>query len=129
MYGLSLSILQDHYGHHEKYIRYPDITNDFTNPLYDEEYAKSINNKEEFWGEQAKQLVWSKQPTKILDTSDQYLHRWYTDGEMNISYNCIDRHIDDGRGDVEALVYYSVYTDVEERYTYSQLKDKVGELA
>jgi hypothetical protein len=47
----------------DKYIRYPDITNDFSNPLYDAEYNKSIDNKEEFWTQQAKEVKWEKFPS------------------------------------------------------------------
>ena len=54
----------------DKYITYgDDKTNQFSNPLYDEEWARSINNREEFWTEKAKDLTWTKFPTKILDTS------------------------------------------------------------
>ena len=105
----------------DKYIRYPGITNDFTNPVYDEIYNHSINNKEEFWAEKAKDLVWTKPATKVLDTSDEFMHRWYTDGEMNICYNCVDRHVDEGRGDTDALAYDSAYTGVQTSYTYKDL--------
>ena len=76
----------------DKYIYYDGITS-FENPIYDAEYKRSIENKEEFWAEQAQELEWSEEPTKILDTSDKYLHRWFTDGKMNISHNCLDRHV------------------------------------
>ena len=62
-----------------------------------------------------------KFPTKILDTSHQYLHRWYTDGVQNICYNCVDRHVDGGRGEEVALIYESVYTGAQENYTYREL--------
>jgi propionyl-CoA synthetase len=63
-------------------------------------------------------LSWTRFPNKILDTSDQYLHRWYTDGEMNICYNAVDRHVEAGRGDETALLYDSAYTGVQEKTTY-----------
>jgi propionyl-CoA synthetase len=63
-------------------------------------------------------LVWTKKFTKVLDTSDQYLHKWYPDGEMNICYNAVDRHVDEGRGHHDALAYDSAYTGVQETYTY-----------
>ena len=63
-------------------------------------------------------MTWTKEPTKILDTSDQYMHRWYTDGEMNICYNAVDRHVEAGRGDHPGLVYDSAYTGVQITYTY-----------
>jgi len=38
------------------------------------------------------------------------LHRWYPDGEMNICFNCLDRHVEEGKGDLVALIYDSAYT-------------------
>jgi len=58
--------------------------------------------------------------------SDTYLHRWYVDGLINICYNAVDRHVDEGRGDVTAFVSYSAYTGLEEKITYSELKDQVA---
>ena len=105
----------------DKYVRYPGITNDFSNPLYDAEHTMSIERKEEFWAKQAKELTWTKFPTKILDTSHQYLHRWYTDGEMNICYNAVDRHVEAGRGAETALLYDSAYTGAQDKVTYREL--------
>ena len=52
--------------------------------------------------------------TTVVDTSDEYLHRWYTDGEMNICYNAVDRHVDEGRADKVAFIYDSAYTGIQE---------------
>jgi len=105
----------------DKYIRYGDLSNDFSNPLYDAEWARSIENKEEFWAEKAKDLTWFKFPTKILDSSDQYQQRWYTDGEMNICYNAVDRWVEAGRGEEIAMYYDSAYTGVQTKITYREL--------
>jgi len=113
----------------DKYIRYEGITNDFENPIYDEVYARSIEDREGFWAEKAQELHWDKFPTTIIDTSDQYLHRWYTDGMQNICYNCVDRHVDGGRGDAGALIYESAYTGACETYTYRELQANVAKLA
>lgn len=104
----------------DKYIRNKHC-NDFKNPIYDEVYQRSINDKEGFWAEKAKDLVWTKEPTKIVDTSDKYLHKWYPDGEMNICYNCVDRHVDAGKGDTPAFYYDSAYTGVQEMFTFRQM--------
>jgi propionyl-CoA synthetase len=74
-------------------------------------------------------LIWTKPFTKVLDTSDQYLQRWFPDGEMNICYNAVDRHVDEGRGDQDALAYDSAYTGVQVNYTYKQVQENVGKLA
>jgi hypothetical protein len=64
----------------DKYIRYGPKSNDFSNPIYDAEYNRSIQDMEKFWEDKARDVAWSKFPEKILDASDQYLHRWYPDG-------------------------------------------------
>lgn len=48
---------------------------------------------------------------------------------MNICYNALDRHVDEGRGDKTALIYDSAYTGVQQAYSYKELTDKVAELA
>lgn len=111
----------------DKYIRYDGITaNDFKNELYDKEYASSIQDKEDFWTKQAEEVVWMKKFTKVVDTSHQYLHRWYTDGEMNICYNAVDRHVDEGRGDKVAFIYDSAYTGVQQQFTYREVQKAVA---
>ena len=57
----------------------------------------------------------------ILNKRHPYLQRWFPDWEMNICYNCVDRHVDEGRGDHEAFVYDSAYTGVQETFTYKQV--------
>jgi propionyl-CoA synthetase len=66
--------------------------------------------------------VWTKAPTEILDESDQYMKKWYVDGEMNICYNAVDRHVDEGRGDLIAISYDSAYTGEKRQYTYLDLQ-------
>ena len=66
--------------------------------------------------------MWTKEPTKILDTTDQYLHRWFTDGEMNICYNCVDRHVEEGRGEQVAFAYDCAYNGVQQEFTYKEVQ-------
>lgn len=65
----------------------------------------------------------------ILDQSDSYLHRWYPDGEINICYNAVDKHLKEGRGDNIAFLEDSVYTGKETKITYKQVHDNVARLA
>jgi len=74
-------------------------------------------------------VTWSKKFTQTIDMSDKYLHRWYPDGEINICYNCIDRHVEAGRGDNVAMFEDSVYTGTQTAWTYSQMQNRVGRLA
>ena len=105
----------------DKYIYYDHVTTSFENPTYDEIYSKSIEDNEGFWHEQAQNVVWQKPYTKTLDASDKYLHRWFPDGEINICYNCVDRHVDNGKGDKVAMIYDSAYTGVQKTYSYREV--------
>ena len=83
-----------------KYITYGEKSaNDFKNPKLETLYKCSITEKAAFFGKLADRVHWHKKYTKIIDDSDKYLHRWFPDGEINIAYNCLDRHVKDGHGD------------------------------
>ncbi|MEO0551164.1 MAG: acetyl-coenzyme A synthetase N-terminal domain-containing protein, partial [Pseudomonadota bacterium] len=74
---------------------------------YRQMYAASIADPEAFWGAHGQRLDWSKPYTTVKDVSwdKSDLHvRWFSDGELNVSYNCIDRHLDK-RGDKTALIW------------------------
>ncbi|MEO1554667.1 MAG: acetyl-coenzyme A synthetase N-terminal domain-containing protein, partial [Pseudomonadota bacterium] len=74
---------------------------------YAEMYAASIADPDAFWREHGKRLDWSKPYTKVKDVSwdKSDLHvRWYSDGELNVAYNCIDRHLAT-RSDKVALIW------------------------
>ena len=62
---------------------------------YRELYTKSEQDYEGFWGEIARDnLIWHKPFTKVLDESNAPFYTWFEDGELNVSYNCLDRHLD-----------------------------------
>ena len=93
--------------------------NNFENSVYDEKMNYAIQNQKKFWEEQAKDVHWFKPCTKIVDDSDIRFPKWFPEGEINISYNCIDRHIKEGRGEEPAFHTVSVYTGAEATYTYN----------
>lgn len=99
--------------------------------LYDEMYAQSTNEdtRDEFWKAQAEKVHWDKFPETMLDQSNPPFYRWFPDGETNICYNAIDRHVKAGRGDQAALIYDSAYTKTSKKYTYKEMLDKVSRLA
>jgi len=99
-----------------------------TNP-YDEAYAQSINNPDEFWGAAAEDCHWYKKWDKVLDDSNKPFYRWFTGGEINTCYNALDFHIDNGRGDQAALIYDSPVTDTITKYTFTELRDEVAKVA
>jgi len=96
---------------------------------YQEHYKKSVSNPEEFWKEQAADLGWYQQPTTILSKNEQGFDRWFADGTLNISYLAIDKHIEDGFGDQEAIIYDSPVTQKVVTYTYNDVKSEVERLA
>ena len=93
---------------------------------YQDIYDSSINNKEEFWGDVAKDIFWYKKPTKILNSSNPPFYKWYEDGITNTCYNAIDIHIDNGKGGKTAIIYDSPITGAKKKFTYNQLKEKVS---
>ncbi len=74
---------------------------------YERLYAESVRDPDGFWGKAAERLDWDRKPTKIRDVSydlKDFHIRWYADGELNASVNCLDRHLAT-RGDKTALVF------------------------
>src|SRR2546428_11336973 len=62
-------------------------------------YEAARRDPEGFWAEQARQLHWNQPFSSVLDDSNPPFFKWFTDGTLNVSYNCLDRHIDAGLGD------------------------------
>jgi propionyl-CoA synthetase len=57
------------------------------------------------------------------------MHRWYPDGEINMCYNAVDRHVENGDGDNTAIIYESAYLNVMEKWTYKDIQNRVGRIA
>jgi acetyl-CoA synthetase len=97
---------------------------------YEEMYQRSIKDPEGFWAEQAKRIDWIKAPTKIKDVSFQgNVHiRWYYDGVLNISHNCLDRHLAK-RGDQTAIIWEGDNPKEDAKITYRELHRRVCRLA
>lgn len=94
-----------------------------------EMFLNSIENKEQFWKEQAKEIKWFKFPKNILSEDENGYPIWFKDGELNMSYLCIDKHIEDGFGEQIAVIYDSPVTGKQQKYTFNQLKTEVSKLA
>lgn len=93
---------------------------------YEEDFSRSLSDPEGFWGEAAQELKWFKKWDRVLDNDNQPFTRWFTGGEMNTCYNCLDRHVEEGRGDQAALIYDSPMTGQVEKFTYRQLTEIVA---
>jgi propionyl-CoA synthetase len=98
--------------------------------LYAEAHARSLSDPEGFWGEVAEGISWSKKWDKVLDASNPPFYRWFSGAELNTCYNCLDRHVESGRGDQAALIYDSPVTGgTVKTYSYTQLRDEVATFA
>jgi len=91
-------------------------------------YGEAEADREAFWGEQARALHWHKPFTQVLDWSNPPFAQWFADGELNVAYNCLDRHVEAGLGDRVALLWEGEPGD-ERRITYAELTDEVKRLA
>ena len=98
---------------------------------YEAMYRQSIEDPVTFWAEQAKRLDWIQFPTKIKNTSfapGNIDIRWYEDGVLNVSYNCLDRHLL-VRGDQTAIIWEGDDPSSDERVTYRNLYERVCRFA
>jgi len=98
---------------------------------YLELYKWSLEDPEAFWKEQGQRLDWFKPYTKAKNTSFDKGHvdiKWYEDGKLNASYNCIDRHLQD-KADKVALIWEGDNPEAVEHITYQKLHDEVCKLA
>ncbi|RTY71518.1 propionyl-CoA synthetase [Flavobacterium sp. LS1P28] len=96
---------------------------------YKEIYEESIEQPEKFWAEQADAIEWYNKPETILSKDENGYPLWYKDGELNICYLALDKHIQDGCGDQVAFIYDSPVTQTVKKYTFSEVKTEVAKLA
>ena len=98
---------------------------------YERLYAESLRDPDAFWGEAAKRLDWMRAPTQVKDVSydlKDFHIRWFADGELNASVNCLDRHLAT-RGDKTALIFEPDSPDAaSQRITYRELHERVCRL-
>jgi acetyl-CoA synthetase len=91
-------------------------------------YAQAKENRLEFWAEKARDLHWDKPFTETLDFSNAPFAKWFADGELNVSYNCLDRHVEAGWGKRVALFFEGEPGDTQV-YTYLGLLKAVKKAA
>jgi len=98
---------------------------------YEQMYHRSITDKEGFWAEQGQRLDWITPYTQVKDVSyaaDDLHIRWYQDGRLNVSVNCLDRHLET-RGDQAAIIWEGDDPSESLTITYRQLHEKVCRFA
>ncbi len=96
---------------------------------FEKVYQASVNNPEAFWAEQAEKVFWYKKWDKVLDDTDAPHYRWFTGGQTNVCYNAVDRHVENGRGAQDAIIYDSPITGAKGKLTYSELQQRVARFA
>ncbi|MFU8838498.1 MAG: acetate--CoA ligase, partial [Thiohalomonadaceae bacterium] len=98
---------------------------------YDAMYQRSIKEPEAFWAEQAEQFLdWFKPWDKVLDwsfTGDVYI-KWFEGGKLNVSHNCIDRHLPE-KADKVAIIWEGDDPNTDKKITYQELYNEVTRLA
>ncbi|ATJ81671.1 acetate--CoA ligase [Halomonas beimenensis] len=98
---------------------------------YQAMYQRSLDDPEGFWAEQAKRLDWFKAPNKIKHTvfdTHQVDIRWFEDGSLNASVNCLDRHLET-RGDQTAIIWEGDDPQESKTLTYRQVYERTCQLA
>ena len=98
---------------------------------YAQMYKRSVEDPEGFWAEQAENyLTWSKKWSKTLDWSfGEDVHiKWFDGGKLNVSYNCLDRHLDT-RGDQVAILWEGDDPNEDRKITYRELHEEVCKFA
>ncbi len=100
------------------------------NDKYLEMYQASVDDPESFWGEQGKRIDWIKPYSQVkdVDFADNARIKWYYDGTLNASYNCLDRHLET-RGDQTAIIWEGDDPNDSSTITYNELHEQVCRLA
>jgi acetyl-CoA synthetase len=101
---------------------------------YQRMYDRSIKESDAFWLEQCGTLDWFKQPSVarkyVWNTAARKIqHTWFEDGELNVSVNCLDRHLKEGKADKVALIWQGEPEDDVKKLTYAQLHAEVCKFA
>jgi acetyl-CoA synthetase len=91
-------------------------------------YDKAEKDWKGWWMKQAKELHWFKEPKEDVDESDPPFFKWFADGKINASYNCLDRHVEAGNGDRVAF-HWRGEEGEEEDLTYADLHRDVQKFA
>ncbi len=101
-----------------------------TQEKYDRMYRRSVNEPEAFWSEQAKEFVtWSRPWDQVMEEDYPKGHiRWFKGAKLNVSYNCLDRHLDE-RGDQTAIIWEGDDPEIYKKISYRELHKDVCKFA
>jgi len=96
---------------------------------YQTQYNESIQHPDDFWARAGADIDWDKSWDSVLDSSQAPFYHWFSGGNLNTCYNCLDRHVEEGRADQDALIYDSPVTGTIKHYSYRELRDEVATFA
>ena len=91
-------------------------------------WQKAAEDYEGFWESWARELHWFEEWDQVCNWDPPFV-QWFVGGKLNASYNCLDRHIEDGRGDKQALIWVGDEPDHQQTYTYNELLTEVNKFA
>uniref|UniRef100_A0A8C3GYJ6 Acyl-CoA synthetase short-chain family member 3, mitochondrial n=1 Tax=Corvus moneduloides TaxID=1196302 RepID=A0A8C3GYJ6_CORMO len=91
---------------------------------YEEVFRSCLAEPEKVWGEVAEQIQWYKPWVRTLERGSLGSASWFVGGELNICYNAVDRHVENGQGDQIAIIYDSPVTNTKEKITYKELLEQ-----
>ncbi|XP_064634780.1 acyl-CoA synthetase short-chain family member 3, mitochondrial-like isoform X2 [Lineus longissimus] len=92
-------------------------------------FKSARDRPEEFWGECAEGITWTRRWDKVLDASNPVFPKWFPGGELSVCYNAVDRHVDNDLGDEVAIIYDSPVTGAKRTYTYREVQYEISRLA
>ena len=97
---------------------------------YEKVYKESILKPDEFWASIAERVHWYKKWEKVSDVDYKKAKiNWFINGKLNVSYNCLDRHVNNGNGDKTAIIWEGNNPSEDKKYTYSELLIEVKKFA
>ena len=97
---------------------------------YEKIYHDSMSNPDEFWGTIADRLKWYKKWDSVSDVDYKKADiKWFLNGKLNVSYNCLDRHVEEGNGDKTAIIWEGNDPAEDKKYSYSELLIEVKKFA
>ena len=97
---------------------------------YEKIYHDSVSNPDDFWGNIANRLKWYKKWDSVSDVDYKKADiKWFLDGKLNVSYNCLDRHVEKGNGDKTAIIWEGNDPSEDKKYSYSELLIEVKKFA
>ncbi|HET9517029.1 MAG TPA: acetyl-coenzyme A synthetase N-terminal domain-containing protein, partial [Actinoplanes sp.] len=91
-------------------------------------YAAAAADRLGFWAAQAQRLAWAKPWDRVLDWDNPPFAKWFVGGELNVAYNCVDRHVEAGLGDRVAIHWVGEPGD-KRTITYADLQKSVCQAA